>query len=91
MVHLEILRAVRIITLLLAGIVTYLAGKSYRRGGGRIMLFLSAGFGLIALGALMSGIMFEFFAFQIETSYIVESVLVAAGLALLVYSIYGVK
>ena len=87
----EILRIVRILTLLLAGIVAYLAAKSYRRGGGRIMLYLSLGFSLIALGALLSGVFFEFFAFRIEDSYIVESILVAAGLAVLVYSIYGTK
>jgi len=91
MVSIEILRVVRIVTLILAGIVAYLAAKSYRRGGGRIMLYLSLGFSLIALGALLSGVFFEFFAFQIEESYAVESVLIALGLAVIVYSVYGTK
>ena len=86
-----ILRAVRIVTLLLAGVVTYLAIKSYRRGGGRVMLFLSIGFCLIALGALISGLLFEFFNFALGDSYTVESILVAAGLGVLVYSIYGIR
>jgi len=86
-----ILRAVRIVTLLLAGVVTYLAIKSYRRGGGRVMLFLSIVFCLIALGALISGLLFEFFNFALEDSYTVESILVAAGLGVLVYSIYGIR
>jgi hypothetical protein len=91
MAHIFILRAVRIVTLLLAGVVTYLAIKSYWRGGGRVMLFLSIGFCLIALGALASGLLFEFFNFALEDSYIVESILIATGLAVLVYSIYGIK
>lgn len=89
MTHLDILRVVRIVTLILAGVVAYLAAKSYRRGNDRAMLFLSAGFSLIALGALMSGVLFEFFNFELEHAYIAESVLTAAGLATIVYSIYG--
>lgn len=91
MTHIEILRFVRIITLILAGIVAYLAAKSFRRSRSRMMLFLSVGFCLIALGALMSGLLYEFFAFRLEDSYAIESVLVAAGLAVVVYSIYAAK
>jgi cyanate permease len=90
-IHIDILRAVRILTLILAGVVAYISTKSYRRTGDRVMLALSVGFVLIALGALLSGILFELFNFAIEVSYIVESVFVAVGLAAVVYSIYGVK
>lgn len=89
--HIDILRLVRVITLLLAGLVAYLALKSYRRLGDRVMLFLSTGFILIALGALLSGVLYEFFNFTLEDSYLTESILSAAGLAIIVYSIYGVK
>ncbi|KXA99143.1 hypothetical protein AKJ42_03655, partial [candidate division MSBL1 archaeon SCGC-AAA261C02] len=57
--HLLVLRISRIAILILAGMVVYLALRSYHRGDGKVMLYLSAGFSLIALGALTSGLLFE--------------------------------
>lgn len=89
MSHLLILRASRVLVLVLAGTISYLAFKSYRHGHGASMLFMSAGFSLIALGALTSGLIFEILGLDLDLAYAVESFLSAMGLTVLIYSIYG--
>lgn len=84
-----ILRALKLIIVLLGTILVYLGIKGYRRSHGKDLVFLSLGFGLITAGSVAAGILFEFLGFQLVDVSIVEAIMVIVGFASLIYSIYG--
>lgn len=87
-VELLILRSLKIGIVVLGSILVYLAITAYRRNGQREFLFLSVGFGLITVGSVSAGILFEFLGFELLTVNIVESIMIILGFLSLVYSIY---
>lgn len=82
---------VRLLIVILGAIVIYLSFKSHRQNHSTAMLLLSMGFALITIGAVIEGVLFEFFGFDIFGAHTVESILVASGLIAIVYSIYGTR
>lgn len=76
------------LTLVLGGTITYLAFKAFRRTGSKSLRSLSVGFGLVTLGALLAGVADQIVGFQTDIALVVESVLTAAGFAVIVYSLY---
>jgi len=80
--------ALKTITLLLGGLVTYLALKAYRRTGAQPLRYLSIGFGIVTLGTFLAGIVDQVLGAGIQLGLIVESALVALGFAVIVYSLY---
>lgn len=77
------------LTLVLGGTITYLAFKAFRRTGSGSLRSLSVGFGLVTLGALLAGVADQIVGFQTDIALVVESVLTAAGFAVIVYSLYA--
>jgi hypothetical protein len=77
------------ITLVLGGLITYLAYKAFRRTGSRSLRSLTVGFGLVTLGALLAGVADQLLVAQTEVALILESVLTAVGFAVIVYSLYA--
>ena len=81
--------ALKTVTLVLGGMITYLSLKAYRRTGVGALRALALGFGMITLGSLVAGVVDQFMA--IETSYalITESALTAIGFGVILYSLYA--
>jgi len=87
----EILTAIAVVKgtiLLLGGGITYVAYRAYRRTDDPSLGVLGVGFGVITLGALLTGAANQFFSVPLETGVLVNSVFVAVGLAIIMYSLY---
>ncbi len=84
-----VLRALKLIIVLLGSILVYLGIKGYRKNRGKDMVFLTVGFALITAGSVAAGVLFEFLGFQLVDVEIVESAMIILGFASLIYSIYG--
>jgi hypothetical protein len=76
------------LTLVLGGTITYLSYKAFRRTGSPALRSLTLGFGLVTLGALLAGLADQVIGLQTDIALVVESVLTAAGFAVIVYSLY---
>jgi hypothetical protein len=87
----EILMAivvVKSVILLLGGGITYIAFKAYRKTGRVSLQVLGFGFGIITLGAFLTGVATQFFSVSLELGVLINSIFVAAGLAVIMYSLY---
>ncbi|MFQ5838140.1 MAG: hypothetical protein ACE5HJ_05090 [Thermoplasmata archaeon] len=79
--------AVRVAIVVIGSILTFFAFVRYRQGGSRDHLLLGIGFGLIALGALVEGILFELFGWSLISVHTVEAGLSASGLLVVLLAI----
>ncbi|EFW92292.1 hypothetical protein ZOD2009_09545 [Haladaptatus paucihalophilus DX253] len=79
---------VKTVILLLGSGITYIAFKAYRRTGAPSMRALGIGFGTITLGALLAGIANQLLSVSLEAGVLINSVLVAIGFAIIMYSLY---
>ncbi|MBV0926008.1 hypothetical protein KTS45_17530 [Halomicroarcula limicola] len=80
--------AVKTVILLLGGGITVIAYKAYRRTEAPSLRVLGVGFGIITLGALLAGIANQALSVSLETGVLINSLLVAVGLAIIMYSLY---
>ena len=80
--------AVKAIILILGGGITYIAFKAYRRSRDSSIGVLGIGFGVITVGAFLTGVANQFFSVSLEIGVLVNSVFVAVGLAIIMYSLY---
>lgn len=81
--------AVKTLTLILGGSITYFAYKAYRRTAIQPMLALTIGFGTITLGTLFAGIIDRFIAVTGDVAIVVEGAFMAVGFAVVLYSLYS--
>ncbi|MBX0296921.1 DUF7521 family protein [Haloarcula nitratireducens] len=79
---------VKTVILLLGGGITYIAYKAYRRTGAPSLRVLGVGFGIITLGALLAGIANQVLSVSLEMGVLINSLLVAVGFAVVMYSLY---
>jgi len=84
-----VLRALKLVIVILGSILVYLGVRGYRKNRGKDMVFLTVGFALITAGSVAAGVLFEFLGFQLIDVEIVESTMVILGFASLIYSIFG--
>jgi hypothetical protein len=90
MVHVETAIVVsKTITLVLGGLVTYLAFKAYRRTDASALRALSVGFGVITVGAIVGGLVDILSNLGVLFGVLVQSVLTMVGFAVIVYSLYA--
>ena len=80
--------AVKTVILVLGSGVTYIAYKAHRRTGAPSLRVLAIGFGIITLGALLAGIAHQLLGVSLELGVLINSLLVALGLAIIMYSLY---
>lgn len=80
--------AVKTVILLLGTAITYIAYKAYRRTGASSLRVLGIGFGVITLGALLAGVADQILAVSLEMGVLINSILVAIGFAIIMYSLY---
>jgi hypothetical protein len=76
------------LTLVLGGLITYLSLKAYRRTGNEALGYLSAGFAIVTLGTLLAGAADQVLQAGFEVGLLIESALIAAGMLVIVYSLY---
>ncbi|MFB6236736.1 MAG: hypothetical protein ABEH81_07475 [Halopenitus sp.] len=80
--------AVKAVILILGCGITYIAYKAYRRSGDRSVGVLGVGFGIITVGAVISGVAYQLFSVSLTSGILVNSLFVAVGLAVIMYSLY---
>lgn len=79
---------VKTVILLLGGGITYVSFKAYRNTGEPALRVLGIGFGVITLGALLAGIAHQVLSIPLEMGVLINSILVAIGLTIVMYSLY---
>lgn len=75
-------------TLLLGGLVTFLAYRAYRRTNADGLWLLALGFGTVTLGALGAGLLDQLVEVDAGVALTVESGLTALGFGIIAYSLY---
>ncbi len=75
--------AAKVTVLLLGTSIALLSYLAYRRNGGSLMMALSVGFALIAIGTFLEGLLFELLGWDLATVHLVESAFVLGGLVTL--------
>jgi len=80
--------AVKTVILLLGGGITYIAYRAYRRTGTPSLRVLGIGFSVITFGTLLAGIAHQLLSVSLEMGILINSILVAIGLAIVLYSLY---
>jgi len=81
--------ALKTITLVLGGLITYFAFKAYRRTGSPPLRALALGFGTVTLGSLLAGVLDRVLDTAGTSVLAVESALTAVGFAIILYSLYA--
>jgi hypothetical protein len=79
---------VKTVILILGGGITYIAYRAYGRVGDPSVGVLGIGFGVITLGAFVTGAANQFFSVSLEMGVLANSIFVAIGLAIIMYSLY---
>lgn len=80
--------ATKTVILLLGSGVTYIAYQAYRTTESESLRILAIGFGIITLGALLAGFAHQIVDVSLEAGVLINSLLVAVGLAVILYSLY---
>ncbi|WP_136715417.1 DUF7521 family protein [Halorientalis salina] len=80
------LTGIRVLLLLLGIATTVISFRAYRRERTRYLRDATIGFGFITLGVLIEGFLYQFTALPLTQVHIAESVALACGFAVLLWS-----
>ncbi len=83
------LTVVKTLSLLVGGLITFLAYRAYRRAAHRSLGLLAAGFGLVTLGLVLAGTLYELLNVSLLMGIFLESLLMLAGFLVIAYSLYA--
>jgi len=75
----------------LCSVLVYVSMRAYLRNKSKSMLAMSLGFMVILVGSLIEELIVEMLGYQLILAHTLENSVVAVGLLILVYSIYGVR
>lgn len=75
----------------MGGLLVYVSARAYRRDRSRSMLAMSLGFAVIVVGSVIEEVFLEVLQYQLVEAHTLENLVVAVGLMILVYSIYGAR
>jgi hypothetical protein len=78
---------VRLLVLVFGVLITYYSLQAYRRTGTPYMRNATFGFGIITLGVLLEGVLFEFGGVDLAVVHIIESVAIGLGFLVLLISL----
>lgn len=81
------LAVIKTLILLTGTAVTLLSYRAYRRTGDAGLRLLALGFGLITLGTILAGVTFEVLGLSLGAGILIESILVLAGLVVIMLSL----
>lgn len=82
------LAVVKTLVLIVGSVITYFAFKAYRRTRQRALGMLATGFGLVTLGFVLAGMLYEILGVSLEMGILLESLLVLTGFIVIAYSLY---
>ncbi|EMA31154.1 DUF7521 family protein [Halobiforma nitratireducens] len=82
------LAVVKTLVLIVGGVITYFAYKAYRRTRQQALGLLALGFGLVTLGLVLAGMLYELLGVSLPLGILLESLLVLAGFIVIAYSLY---
>ena len=80
------LTALRFLVLFLGIAITYTSYDAYRRHGVPYLRTASIGFGIITVGVFIEGVLYTLLDLDLVVVHIVESVAIAIGFIVLLYS-----
>ncbi len=80
-----LLSALKGVTVFLGTLIALLGYVAFWRYGSKLMLYISVGFGLLTIGSVVGGILFEILIMPLDEAHAVESLVTLLGLALLAY------
>lgn len=80
--------ALKTLTLLLGGSITFYAFQAYRRTESDALRTLAFGFGAVTLGAIVAGIVDQLLPLDPSLALVVESLFTTIGFAIILYSLY---
>ena len=83
-----LLAVVKTLVLVVGGVITYFSFKAYRRTRQRALGMLALGFGLVTLGLVLAGMLYELLNVQLALGILLESLLVLVGFLVIAYSLY---
>lgn len=83
----SIVVALKTLTLVLGGAITYYAMKAAHRTGQRPLQLLGVGFGLVTVGALVAGITDQLLQLGRSTALVIESSFTTIGFLVILYSL----
>jgi len=81
----------RVLALFLGLSIVLLSYVAYARMRSRMMLYISVGFGLVTLGTLIEGLLFEFLGYSLEQVHMVQLAITLTGLLTLLYALRIMK
>lgn len=76
---------------ILGGILVLVSMRAYRRSKSSSMLAMSLGFVIIVIGSLIEEVFLEVLQYPLIEAHAIENSVVAVGLLVLVYSLYGAR
>ncbi|WP_092934145.1 hypothetical protein [Natrinema hispanicum] len=82
------LAVVKTLVLIVGGVITSFAYKAYRRTRQPALGYLTLGFGLVTLGLVLAGMLYELLTVPLMTGILFESLLVLAGFLVIAHSLY---
>lgn len=85
----EPLIAAKLLVLALGLVIATTAYRGYQRYGSAAMLYLAIGFVLISIGTAIEGLLFEALEMDIFLASAIQTVVAAAGMVVILYSLYG--
>lgn len=81
--------ALKTVTLVLGGLISYFAFNAYRRTGASALRALALGFGTVTFGSLLAGVLDRALTVNATYALIAESALTAVGFGIILYSLYA--
>ncbi len=79
------LGALKGVIVLLGSMIALLSYLAYRSQKASLMLYIAIGFGLLTLGSVIEGILFEILGAPLDHAHVVESATVLVGFLVLTY------
>ncbi|MHC3439701.1 DUF7521 family protein [Natrialbaceae archaeon A-gly3] len=83
------LAVVKTLVLVVGSVITYFAYKAYRRTRQRPLGYLAAGFGVVTLGLVLAGLLYELLSVPLAVGILIESLLALVGFVVIAFSLYA--
>lgn len=79
----------KLVTVGLGLLIAYQAYRGYRIHGSAPMRYVAVGFLFISIGSVVEGILFDVVGLSLHAAGAVQTVVVAVGMVVILYSLYG--